>query len=158
MKKYRVGFGFDVHKTSRKKRDLVLAGVVIPCSFSLAAVSDGDVVLHAVADAICGATCLGDIGDHFPPRAKKSKNIDSKDIVKFILKKISKKHKISNIDLIIVAEKPRLVKHKKAMLSSLKKIFAISAVNVKIKSKEGLDILGGKNSLACLAVASVVKL
>lgn len=153
MRGYKFGLGFDVHKISKEKKDLVLGGVRIPCSFSLKAVSDGDVVLHTVSDALCGAACLGDIGDYFPPTNKKSKNIDSKEIVKFILKKIAGKFKIVNIDIIIVTDKPKLVTHKKKITLSLKKIFSLSSVNVKIKSKEGLNILGSKNSISCLATA-----
>ena len=102
MKGYSVGLGFDVHKFSKRKKSLILGGVKIPASFSLDAVSDGDLVLHAVCDAICGAAGLGDIGDYFPPQSKKSKNIDSEEIAYFVLKKIGGRYEIANIDIIIV--------------------------------------------------------
>jgi len=153
MKNYKVGLGFDVHKFSKKKKDLVLGGVLIPSSCSLQAVSDGDVLLHAISDALLGAAGLGDIGDYFPPSVKASKNLDSKEIVKFILKKIKPKLKIVNIDTIIVADKPRLIAHKKKILMSLKAMFNLNTINVKIKSKERLGILGTKNSISCFCIA-----
>lgn len=153
----RVGLGFDVHRFTKKKKDLILGGVKIPGSIGLLAVSDGDVVLHAITDALCGACSLGDIGDYFPPSASKSKGIDSKKIAKFIMGKINKKFKISNIDVTIVTDKPRLVEHKKKITASLQKIFLTSRVNLKLKSKEGLNVLGGKESIACMAAVLVGK-
>ncbi|MFA5271671.1 MAG: 2-C-methyl-D-erythritol 2,4-cyclodiphosphate synthase [Candidatus Omnitrophota bacterium] len=158
MKNYRVGLGFDVHKFSNKKRELKLGGAIISSPVSLEAVSDGDVLLHAVCDAICGACLLGDIGDHFPPCSKDSKNIDSKKIVKFVLKKISKKFKIVNIDITLISEKPKLVSYKKKITNSLKAIFAMKEINLKIKSKEGLDILGSRKAMSCFALALIEKI
>ncbi|MBN3040960.1 MAG: 2-C-methyl-D-erythritol 2,4-cyclodiphosphate synthase [Candidatus Omnitrophica bacterium] len=152
MKEYRVGFGFDVHRISKKKKKLILGGSVIPCPFGLEAVSDGDVVLHAISDALCGATVIGDIGDYFPPEDKSCKNIDSKLIVKEILKKTSKNFKTVNLDITIIAEKPRLIKYKKRIISSLRKIISVKNINLKIKSKEGLSILGGVNAMACVVI------
>ncbi|MCK9614726.1 MAG: 2-C-methyl-D-erythritol 2,4-cyclodiphosphate synthase [Candidatus Omnitrophica bacterium] len=157
MKGYRVGLGFDVHRFSKKKRPLVLGGVEIASNFGLEAVSDGDVLLHAASDAICGACALGDIGDYFPPQNIKSKGIDSRKIVQFILKKIKNKFNIINIDATIITEKPKLSVHKKRILTSLREIFQTKAINVKIKSKEGLDILGSKKAISCLALAVVKK-
>jgi len=156
MKNHRIGLGFDVHRFSKAKKDLVLGGVKIPCSFSLEAVSDGDVILHAVSDALCGAAGLGDIGDYFPPGAKKSKGIDSKKILKLILGKVKSKFKVLNIDITVITEKPKLSPHKKKIVSSLKKLLSIPALNLKIKSKEGLDILGSKQAMSCVAVALLV--
>lgn len=155
MKNYRVGLGFDVHRINTKKKDLILGGAKIPASFSLKAVSDGDVVLHAISDGVCGACGLGDIGDYFPPFKKSSKDISSGEIAKFILNKIKKKFKIINVDITIVADEPKLFPYKKKMLKSLTKIFSFCGMNIKIKSKEGLNILGGKNSIACMALVVV---
>jgi len=158
MNDYRIGSGFDVHRFSQDRgRDLILAGVVIDCPFSLEAVSDGDLVLHAVCDAFCGACGLGDIGDLFPPEEKSSKGLSSLVIAEEVREKTEKKFTAVNIDLTIIAEQPRLVRYKAAMTESLKKIFACSEVNVKIKSKEGLDILGGKDAIACMAVVLLKK-
>lgn len=155
MDKYRCGLGLDIHRFSRKKKPLILGGVKISVHGGLEAVSDGDVILHAGCDAICGACCLGDIGDHFPPDAEKSKNIDSKKIVEFILKKIYKKFEIINIDINIIADKPKLVPYKSKITESLKNIFGIKDINVKIKSKEGGSFFGGKDSISCLSVVFV---
>ena len=157
MEDYKVGLGFDVHRLSKKEKDLILGGAKIASSFSLIAVSDGDLVLHAVSDALCGAVGLGDIGDYFPPQDKRSKGIDSKEILNFILKKINKKYTIGNLDIIIVADKPRLFSYKGKITKSLKKLLSTTKVNVKIKSKEGLNILGSKNSISCFAFVSLRK-
>ncbi len=154
MKDYRVGWGFDVHVFSKKKKPLVLGGYVVPGAQGLAAVSDGDVLLHAVCDAMLGAAGLGDIGDYFPPADKRSQGIDSKKIARLVLQKISKRFTIGNIDATVIAEKPRLVTYKPAMVKSLKAIFK-TGVNVKIKSKEGLNILGGANAISCVVTAAL---
>jgi len=155
MKGYKVGLGFDVHRLSKKKKDLILGGAKITSSFSLIAVSDGDVVLHAVSDALCGAIGLGDIGDYFPPQDKKSKGIDSKEILSFVLKKVKKRYTIGNLDIIIVTDKPRLFPYKVKITKSLKGLLSTAKINVKLKSKEGLNILGGKNSISCFAFVSL---
>lgn len=155
MNSYRVGFGVDLHRFSKKKKDLILGGVKIDFNLGLEAVSDGDVVLHAVSDAVCGACCLGDIGDYFPPSSKKSKDIDSKKIVNFVLDKINEKFRIINVDITIIADKPKLSERKNDILKSLRKIFAVEAVNIKIKSKEGGSFFGDKDSIASLAAVLV---
>jgi len=154
MKNNYIGFGFDIHVFSKKKKPLVLGGYTVPGAPGLEAVSDGDVVLHAVCDALLGAAALGDIGDMFPPEDKKSRGIDSKKIAAAVLKKLGKKIEVVNIDVTIIAQKPRLVAHKPAITASLKNIFG-ARVNVKIKSKENLDILGGVNAMACMVVAGI---
>ncbi len=153
MKKkgYRIGVGLDLHRFSKKKKPLVLAGVKIPSKLSLDAVSDGDVVLHAIADALCGAASLGDIGDYFPPGDKKSKGIDSKDIVKKVLSKLNKKQILLNIDVTIISDKPKLVSYKPKMLKSLKSIFNCRETNLKIKSKEKTDFIGSKDAISAVA-------
>jgi 2-C-methyl-D-erythritol 2,4-cyclodiphosphate synthase len=151
MRGYKIGLGIDVHRFTKKRKKLILGGEVIPSSFGIEAISDGDVILHSISDAICGAAKLGDIGDYFPP-SKKYSGLDSKKIVKLILKKTEKKYKIVNIDTTIIADFPRLAPYKDKILKSLKKIFKITSVNLKIKSKEGLNILGGKNSISCISI------
>lgn len=152
MEKYRVGLGYDLHRFTEKKDFILLGGYRINCGFGLEAVSDGDVTLHAVSDAICGAACLGDIGDYFPPSDKKNQEIESKKIAETILAKIKKNYQIVNIDITLVAEKPRLVSYKKGIIGSLKDIFEIPDINLKIKSKEEREVLGGTGALSCLAI------
>ena len=156
MRYSKIGLGFDVHRITKGKKDLILGGVRIPSAISLLAVSDGDVILHAISDALCGAAGLGDIGDYFPAQAKVSKSIDSRKIIKFILQKVRKNFKISNVDITIVTEKPKLASYKKKMAHSLEKILSISAVNVKIKSKEGLNILGSRKAISCIAAVLLI--
>ena len=149
---YKIGLGFDVHRLIKNKnKKLILGGAIIPVEFCLEAISDGDVLLHSISDAILGAASLGDIGDFFPP-SKKYLNINSREIVEFVLNKIKKRFKIINIDTTIIAQKPRLSCYKKDILKSLKDIFKIGDINIKIKSKEELNILGGKNSIACFSI------
>ena len=157
MKDYRVGLGFDVHRLSKRKKDLILGGTEIPSSFGLIAVSDGDVVLHAISDALCGAAGLGDIGDYFPPQDEKSKGIDSKEILSFILKKVRRNFTIGNLDIVIVTDKPLLYPYKGKITKSLNKLLLTTKTNVKIKSKERLNILGSENSISCLAFVSLRK-
>ncbi|MCF7873174.1 MAG: 2-C-methyl-D-erythritol 2,4-cyclodiphosphate synthase [Candidatus Omnitrophica bacterium] len=152
MEKYRVGLGYDLHRFTDKKDFLLLGGFRVDCGFGLESVSDGDVVLHAASDAICGGAGLGDIGDYFPPSDKKNQNIESKEIAKIILAKIKKIYKIVNIDVTLVAEKPRLISYKKDIIGSLKDIFEIPDINLKIKSKEKTEALGGVDAISCLAV------
>jgi 2-C-methyl-D-erythritol 2,4-cyclodiphosphate synthase len=151
MEKYRVGLGYDLHRFTNKKHFLLLGGFKIDCGFGLEAVSDGDVVLHALSDAICGGVGLGDIGDYFPPSDKKNQNIESKKIVKTILAKIKETYRIINIDITLVAEKPKLISYKKDIVGSLKDIFKITDINLKIKSKEKTEALGGVDAISCLA-------
>ncbi len=153
----RVGFGFDVHRFNPRKKSLILAGVTIPAPFGIDAVSDGDVLLHAVSDALCGGAGLGDIGDHFPPRRKSSKGISSKKILKCILEELEGKYRLLNADVIIIAQRPRLSPHKKKMTESLKKLLKNKDVNIKIKSKENLEILGGIDALAVMATVLMKK-
>ena len=152
MKDYKVGFGFDVHSFTNKRKNLVLGGLKIPFPLGLAAVSDGDVVLHSIADAICGAAGLGDIGDYFPPSSRKSKGINSRCIVDSILNKIKKKFEIVNMDITIIADKPRLARYKKEMLKSLRSMLSLKDINVKIKSQEELGLFGDKNNICCMTL------
>lgn len=157
MKNERIGLGFDLHRITKEKESLILGGFKIGCGFGLQAVSDGDVVLHAVADAICGAACLGDIGDYFPPEDEKNKGIDSRKIANTVLEKIKNKYRLINIDITLVAEKPKLSPFKPQIINSLKSIFQIKEINLKIKSKEATQVLGSVNTISSLAVALIAK-
>lgn len=158
LNNYRIGQGFDVHSFAKiKNKKLILAGIEVASDLSLEAVSDGDVVLHTISDAILGAACLGDIGDFFPPQDKKSQNLDSKQILKFVLAKLKGKFKLVNLDITIIAEKPRLVSYKNKMKESLEKLLSCKEINIKIKSKEGLNILGGIEAISCMAIALLKK-
>lgn len=158
MQDYRIGVGFDLHRFSSGKKYLMLGGYRLDCGFGLEAVSDGDVVLHAAADALCGAACLGDIGDYFRPRQKKNKNLNSRIIAGDILKKIENRYELVNMDITLITEKPKLFAYKKKITGSLQSIFEIESVNLKIKSKEKTQILGGNDAFSCLAAVLVRKI
>jgi len=150
-----VGLGFDIHKFSKERKNLVLGGVKIDYPYGLEAVSDGDVILHSISDAILGALSQGDIGDYFSPQ-NTPQDMDSKKIVNFVLKKLGRK-KILNIDITLILDRPRISSYKKMIVDSLKKIFKANRINLKIKSKEGTDFLGGKNSIVCISLVSLVE-
>ncbi|HDN86491.1 MAG TPA: 2-C-methyl-D-erythritol 2,4-cyclodiphosphate synthase [Candidatus Omnitrophica bacterium] len=147
-----VGLGFDVHRFTKRRKKLVLGGWEIDYPWGLEAVSDGDVVLHAICDAILGGAGLGDIGDYFPPNKKKLQGMSSKNIVNLVLKKIKGKLEIVNIDVTVILDRLRLFPYKRKIVTSLRKIFKIERINFKIKSREKLELLGGKDAIACLAV------
>ena len=155
----KVGIGYDIHRL-RKGRRLFLGGVEIPFSKGLTGHSDGDVVLHAILDAVLGAMGEGDIGEHFPSSDPKWKNAPSLLFVKKVnglLKK--RKLKVSSIDSTIVAEAPRLMEHKDRIRRSVAQAFDIpvSEVSVKAKTNEGLGDVGKQRAIACFAVAALGK-
>ncbi|MDD4294584.1 MAG: 2-C-methyl-D-erythritol 2,4-cyclodiphosphate synthase [Candidatus Omnitrophica bacterium] len=154
-REYYSGLGFDVHSFANEPKPLILGGAKLSDDNGLLAVSDGDVLLHAVCDAICGACCLGDIGDYFPPEDDSSKGIDSKNILDFILKKIDGHFRTVNIDVTLIADRPKLKGYKEQIKNSLITLLGTESVNIKIKSKEQLPILGGADAIACIAVAGV---
>ena len=129
-----------------------MGGFSIKYPLGLRAVSDGDVIVHAICDGILGAAALGDIGDYFPPQSSASRGILSISIVERVLKKIKKRFKIINIDITVIAQKPRLRKYKPQIIASLEKIFKNKKINLKIKSKEGMNILGGVRAISCFAI------
>lgn len=140
-KEMRVGFGNDIHRLS-ENRKLYIGGVLLPYNKGEVAHSDGDVLLHALIDAILGAKALGDIGHFFPPEDEKWKNSDSKDLLKTILKITNVE--IINVDAVVTLEGFKLKEHIKAIRESLSSILSldISKISVKAKTNEGLDSLG----------------
>ena len=154
----RFGIGYDVHKlvTGRK---LILGGVEIPHTLGREAHSDGDVLIHAIIDALLGAATLGDIGQHFPMTAE-FKDISSVELLKRVLILIKEKgYSIGNVDSIIVAQKPRLAPHILKMRESLSEIMQveIDSLSVKAKTEEGLGFTGTEKGIAAYAVACLEK-
>ena len=144
----RIGFGNDIHRLS-EGRPLLLGGIEIPSCAGEVAHSDGDVLIHALIDAIVGAYALGDIGSFFPPSDDKWKDADSKDLLKEILR--TTKPEIINIDSTITVEKPKLRAHIDNIRNSLASLIGIdkSRISVKAKTNEGLGEIG--NGLAIKA-------
>ena len=122
--------------------------------------SDGDPVLHALIDSILGACSMGDIGQKFSDKSKKYKNIRSTILIKKILDQIkSKNFSINNIDLNIIAQKPRISKFKNKIHQSISKICEISKnqINIKGKTTEKLGLIGKEKAIACEVITSVIK-
>ncbi|HUU85513.1 MAG TPA: 2-C-methyl-D-erythritol 2,4-cyclodiphosphate synthase [Phycisphaerae bacterium] len=155
---FRVGIGYDIHRLAEGRR-LVLGGVEIDYPLGLLGHSDGDVVLHAVTDALLGAAGLPDIGDLFPDTDPAYKDIDSRELLATAIEKVAEAgYAPNNIDLIVHAEKPKLSEHKGAMASSIALLTGLgtSAVSVKAKTNEGLGPLGHADGIACTATVSIV--
>ncbi|MCX5796378.1 MAG: 2-C-methyl-D-erythritol 4-phosphate cytidylyltransferase [Elusimicrobia bacterium] len=153
-----VGFGFDIHRLV-EGRDLWLAGVKLAGKKGLLGHSDADAVLHAAADAVLGSFAGGEIGALFPPDEPKWKDMASKDIVAEVIKRLKDAGgSISNLDVTIVAEEPKMKPHYKAFRASVAEVFGVPVerVSVKAKSHEGLGEIGRGEAIACHAVASVL--
>lgn len=144
MTEYRIGQGSDLHVLV-EKRDFILGGVKIPHTVGFKAHSDGDVLIHAIIDALFGALCLEDIGAHFPDNDPKYKNADSRNLLREAVSIIHKKGwEINNLDTTIHAEAPKLRPHIDEIRKSLADILNIDVekVSVKAKTSEGVDAVG----------------
>ena len=146
MAEFRIGQGSDLHVLI-ENRDFILGGVKIPHTVGFKAHSDGDVLIHAIIDALFGALCLEDIGAHFPDNDPKYKNADSKNLLREAVSIIRKKGwEINNIDTTIHAEAPKLRPHINDIRKSLADILNIDIdkISVKAKTSEGVDAVGEK--------------
>jgi 2-C-methyl-D-erythritol 4-phosphate cytidylyltransferase / 2-C-methyl-D-erythritol 2,4-cyclodiphosphate synthase len=152
------GLGFDVHRLVPNKK-LYLGGIKIPSPLGTLGHSDGDPVLHAVTDAILGACSMGDIGEKFSDKNKKNKNIRSTILLKKIIEQTEiKGYLINNIDINIIAQKPKIKKYKKKITDCIAKICKISPsqINIKGKTTEKLGVIGKEKAIACDVIASVI--
>ena len=152
--RYRVGQGYDLHRLA-EGRKLVLGGVEIVCDRGLVGHSDGDVVLHAVIDALLGGAGLGDIGEQFGDTDPAYKDADSGVLLSVVLEKVrSAGFAPVNVDTTIIAEKPKLSDYKSALRRRLAQLLKLdeSAVGVKAKTNEGLGEIGAGEAIACYAV------
>lgn len=152
----RFGIGYDVHRLA-PNRKLILGGVEIDHPLGLEAHSDGDVLIHAIIDALLGAATLGDIGQHFP-MTPEFKDVSSVELLKKTCALITGKgYSIGNIDSIIVAQKPKLLPHIPLMRQRLAQVMDIDidAVSVKAKTEEGLGFTGSQQGIAAYAVANL---
>ena len=157
--KMSVGIGFDVHKLV-PKRKLYLGGLRIKSKLGTLGHSDGDPVLHSITDAILGACKMGDIGKKFSDRRKKYKNIRSTILLKQVVEQIkSKGYFINNIDINVIAQTPKIQKHKNKMIEKISKLCEISKdqANIKGKTTEKLGVIGKEKAIACEVIASVIK-
>ena len=153
----RVGIGFDVHRLV-EGRSLILAGVKMEFAKGLLGHSDGDVVLHAVAEALAGAAGLADIGEQFPDNLKATEGMDSKVIVAQMLSQAEQKELVViNLDAVVQAEKPKISEYKQQMRQSLAGILKVDveAVNLKGRTAEGLGDIGKEEAIACTAIVGL---
>ena len=149
MNGLRIGYGTDIH-VLEENRDFVLGGIKIPHEKGFKAHSDGDVLIHAIIDAMLGALALGDIGSHFPDTSDEYKNIDSTVLLEKVNDMISEKgYKIINIDSTVHAEAPKLRPHIDNMRKNLSEILGIDIEQISIKAKtgEGVDAVGQKQAV-----------
>ncbi len=158
---YRCGNGFDTHKLEIATDDnnkIRLGGVNIEFNKKLIAHSDGDVVIHSIMDAIYGALCLGDIGDHFPDNNKKWENANSLDMLKIVKKTITKHYaEIENLDITIICQEPRISPFKSEITKTIAKTLEISQnkINIKGTTTENLGFLGRNEAIACLTTCMI---
>ncbi len=153
----RIGIGYDVHRLAAGRR-LVLCGVEIPSELGLLGHSDADAAVHALMDAILGALALGDIGKLFPDSDMKYKDADSMKLLSEVISLMnSRGYSLGNLDLTIIAERPRLAKFVPAMRESLAAAFGcdISQVSVKATTEEGLGLAG--EGIGCDAAVILTK-
>ncbi len=154
----RIGHGYDVHRFG--EGDFVtLGGVRIPHRFGLLAHSDGDVLLHALSDALLGAAALGDIGKHFPDTDPAFKGADSRALLRHVLKQVQNKGwKVGNVDATIVAQAPKMASHIDSMRSLIAEDLqvGIDQVNVKATTTEELGFIGREEGIAVHAVALLI--
>ncbi|MFM4730398.1 2-C-methyl-D-erythritol 2,4-cyclodiphosphate synthase [Aeromonas salmonicida] len=155
----RIGHGFDVHKFGGVG-PCMLGGVAVPYEQGLLAHSDGDVVLHAVSDALLGAIGAGDIGRHFPDTAAQFKGIDSRILLRDVFARVKTAgYAIGNLDVTIIAQSPKMAPHIDAMCAVLAADLQcdLNRVNVKATTTEQLGFTGRKEGIATEAVVLLVK-
>ena len=153
----RTGHGYDTHRFV-EDRPLVLGGVHIPHDRGMLAHSDGDVVIHALCDALLGAAALGDIGAHFPDTSKDFSNIDSRILLRQVQALLAQhSYKVVNADLTIIAEEPKMAPHIDAMRANLSAdlVVARDAINIKATTNEKMGFIGNREGIAVHAVALI---
>lgn len=152
---FRIGHGYDVH-AFKAGDHIILGGVSIPHRYAFSAHSDGDVLIHALCDALLGAAALGDIGQHFPDSDARYKGINSRVLLRHVVGLLSEAGwRIGNVDTTIVAQAPKMAPHIQAMRVNLAQdlIVDIAQVNVKATTTERLGFAGREEGIAVYAVA-----
>jgi len=154
---FRVGLGNDIHKLAEAK-ELVIGGIKIPYHKGCVAHSDGDVLIHAICDALLGAIACKDIGNHFPDTDAAFKNIESSVLLKKVNEIIKgNKFSINNIDSTVILEKPKLSPYIDSIRKNLADILEIdvSKISVKAKTNEGLGDIGRNEAIAACCIVSL---
>ena len=155
----RIGHGYDVHAFEAGDH-VILGGVKIPHHSQFKAHSDGDVLLHAICDALLGALALGDIGRHFPDTDNAYKNADSRDLLKQVIKMVNQQgYELANLDATIIAQAPKMSPHIASMQANLAEDFNADStqINVKATTTEKLGFAGREEGVAVHAVCLLQK-
>jgi 2-C-methyl-D-erythritol 2,4-cyclodiphosphate synthase len=153
----RCGIGYDIHRLTQNRK-LILGGVEIPYLLGLEGHSDADVLSHAIADALLGAICAGDIGQHFPNTDESIRGISSIEILKRLSQMLSdKKARILNIDVTVIAEAPKLGPQIPAMRAKLAQALGVSdgQVSIKATTNERLGPIGRGEGISAMVVATI---
>jgi 2-C-methyl-D-erythritol 2,4-cyclodiphosphate synthase len=153
----RAGIGYDLHRLA-EGRKLILAGIEIPFEKGPVGHSDGDVVCHALCDAILGAGVLGDIGTHFSDTDPKWKNAASLQFIEHACKLLaSRRMRVVHVDVVVICERPKLGPHFPAIRSALAKVLQIPGddISLKAKTNEGVDAVGRGEAIAAHAIATI---
>jgi len=155
----RVGQGYDVHRF-KEDGEVILGGVKIDYEKGLEAHSDGDVVLHALCDALLGAAALGDIGKHFPDTDPEFKGVDSRVLLRYVYNIVQEKgYRLINADITIIAQAPKMAPHIEAMCQNIARDLNVERefINVKATTTEKLGFEGRKEGIAVQAVVLIEK-
>lgn len=155
----RVGLGYDIHRLEAGD-GLMIAGVRVPCAYRVVAHSDGDVVLHALCDALLGAVAAGDLGEHFPDTDPAHRGRDSAWFLQHVLTLPQLAGwRLVNVDINIIAQAPRLDAHKPIMRRRVAELLHLppDQVGLKARSNEGMDAIGAKQAIAAQAVVLIAR-
>lgn len=154
----KVGIGYDIHRLVPGRR-LVLGGALVDFPLGLLGHSDGDVVIHAVCDAILGACGMADIGVLFPDTSPETEDIYSLDMLSTISSEIGQRFRVVNVDINCICERPKLGSYRNEMVANIARVCKIetSAVTVKFRTNEGLGEIGAGEAIAAQAVVLVEK-
>ena len=150
----RIGHGYDVHRFGEGDH-IVIGGVTIPYEWGLIAHSDGDVLIHALCDALLGACGFGDIGQHFPDTDPQYANADSRELLKKVNEMVRDQgYEVANADITIAAQAPKMASHTKTMCNNLAEnlLVEVNQINVKATTTEALGFVGRGEGIACHAV------
>ncbi|MBO7491389.1 MAG: 2-C-methyl-D-erythritol 2,4-cyclodiphosphate synthase [Bacteroidales bacterium] len=157
--KFRVGLGYDSHRFALD-RPLVIGGIRIPFDKGLAAHSDGDVLIHAICDALLGAAALKDIGTHFPDNDDQFQNVDSKILLGKVMDLLQERGwTVNNLDCTLILEEPKMKPYVDKMVETLAPILhiGIDQLSIKAKTNEKMGFTGQKEGVAAVAIVSIVK-
>lgn len=154
----RVGWGFDAHRLN-DSGPLRICGVVVSADLGVDATSDGDVALHAIADALLGAAALGDLGEYFPSSDERWRDADSGEIVAQVVAMLTGEgHRVDGIDVTVIAQSIRIAPHRSAMREKLAALVKtpVDRVSVKATTTDGMGFIGAEEGIAAVAVATVI--